>query len=174
MCMANSEAEEGGYLRHSSLHTTLHAECSKVCLPFLLPLGQGHIQGLGDNDASVHVCHSLGGLLRGGETDEPKALGAAGLVHHHLGAGDVAKLGKLLPQALVIHLILQVLHVEVDALIPVGLYHHDITNKTFHTAHPLGVSLHLLSLIATMELHHSLLLLLRSSHVERTAVDQLA
>ncbi len=106
------------YLRHASLHPTLHAEGSKVGLSFLLPLGQGHVQWLGDDDAPVHLCHGLGGFLRRGEAHKAEALGVGSFVHHDLGAGDVAKLCKLLPQAFIVHLVLEVLHVQVDSLVP--------------------------------------------------------
>merc|ERR1719472_588343 len=90
----------------------------KVSLPVLLPLGECNIEGLGNDDPSVHLCDGLGCLLGGRETNESEALAPAFFVHD-LGAGDCPVGGKLLPQPLVIDGVVQVLDVEVDALVSV-------------------------------------------------------
>ena len=56
----------------------------ELCLPLLLALVQGHVEGLGDEDAAIHLCHCLCGLLWGAEADKPKALGGSPLVTHDL------------------------------------------------------------------------------------------
>ena len=63
----------------------------ELCLPLLLALVQGHVEGLGDEDAAIHLCHCLCGLLWGAEADKPKALGGSPLVTHDLkGRGNTA------------------------------------------------------------------------------------
>lgn len=59
----------------------LHVLVGQVCLALLFALGQSHVQRLGGHDASVHLCHGFGGLLRGGEADETKAFAAAAFQH---------------------------------------------------------------------------------------------
>merc|ERR1719220_3386721 len=88
----------------------------EVSLAVLLPLGQGHVQRLGHDDAAVHLGDRLGGLLGGREADESESLGAS-LLAHDLGGGDGAVRGELLPEPLIIDGVIQVLDVQVDALV---------------------------------------------------------
>lgn len=69
--------------RHGS-HSSdaLHVLVGQVGFALLLALGESHVEGLGAHDASVHLGHGLGGLLRGREANEAEALGAALLEHH--------------------------------------------------------------------------------------------
>ena len=56
----------------------------ELCLSLLLALVQGHIERLGDKDASIHLNHSLNGLLWCAETDKAKALCGSPLIAHDL------------------------------------------------------------------------------------------
>ena len=85
-----------------------------MVLAVLFALGQGHVEGLGADDAAVHVGDGLGGLFGRAEADEAEALGAAVLAHD-LGRGDGAEGGELFAEALVVYGVVQVLDVEVDA-----------------------------------------------------------
>jgi len=51
-----------------------------VVLAVLLALRERHVEGLGADDAAVHVGDGLGGLLGRAEADEAEALGAAVLL----------------------------------------------------------------------------------------------
>merc|ERR1719400_1739861 len=90
----------------------------KVSLPVLLPLCQGNVERLGNNDPSVHLCDSLGCLLGRREANKTKAFAPAFFIHN-LGAGDCAVGSKLLPQPLIVDGVVKVLDVEVDALVSV-------------------------------------------------------
>jgi len=125
-----------------------------VSLAVLLPLGQGHVQRLGHDDAAVHLGDRLGGLLGGREADESESLGAS-LLAHDLGGGDGAVGGELLPEPLIIDGVIQVLDVQVDALVSVE-----------------PLELQLLKLL--LELGLSLGLLLGSTDVQGLARDFLA
>ena len=59
----------------------------ELSLSLLLALVQSHIEGLGDEDAAVHLCHSFSGLFWGAETDKAKALGGSPLIAHDLKEG---------------------------------------------------------------------------------------
>ena len=108
------------YLHASSTGgDTLHAQGSQVCLSLLPALGKGHVESLGDDNPPVHLCYGFGSFLRRGEADKAEASRAPSLVAHHFDTGDVAKFGKLFTQSLVVKVFLQVLHIEVDTLVPV-------------------------------------------------------
>ena len=62
----------------------MHPLGIELSLSLLLALVQSHIQGLGDEDAAVHLRHSLGGLFWGAETDKAKALRGSPLIAHDL------------------------------------------------------------------------------------------
>jgi len=137
------------HLLHPHAGHPLDVLGGQVSLPVLLPLGEGNVEGLGNDDPAVHLSHGLGGLFRGGEADEAEAL-AATLLVHDLGAGDRAVGSKLLPQPLVVDGVVKVLDVEVDALVPVQ-----------------ALKLQLLELL--LELLLPLGLLLGAAHVQRLA-----
>lgn len=61
---------------------TLHVLVGQVGFALLFALSKSNIEGFGANDSSVHLSHSLGGLLGGGEADKAEALGATLLQHH--------------------------------------------------------------------------------------------
>lgn len=63
----------------------LHVLVGQVGLTLLFALGQGHIQGLGGYNASIHFCHRFGGLLWGREADKAEAF-ASPTLHHDLRA----------------------------------------------------------------------------------------
>merc|ERR1719447_2502558 len=106
------------HLLHPHARHPLDVLRGKVSLPVLLSLGEGNIEGLCNDDPSIHLCDGLGCLLGGRETNESEALAPAFFVHD-LGAGDRPVGGKLLPQPLVIDGVVKVLDVEVDALVSV-------------------------------------------------------
>ena len=62
----------------------MHSLGIELSLSLLLALVQSDIEGLGDDDATVHLYHSLGGLFWGAETDKAKALGGSLLITHDL------------------------------------------------------------------------------------------
>merc|ERR1719411_860463 len=78
----------------------------------------GNIEGLGNDDPSVHLSDSLGRLLGRREANKTEAF-APTLFVHHLRAGDCSVRSKLLPQPLVVDGVVEVLDVEVDALVSV-------------------------------------------------------
>merc|ERR1719222_875373 len=106
------------HLLHPHASHPLDVLGSKVSLPVLLSLREGNIEGLGNDDPSVHLSDGLGGLLGRREANKTKAF-AAPLFVHHLGAGDCPVGSKLLPQSLVVDGVVEVLDVEVDALVSV-------------------------------------------------------
>lgn len=65
---------------HSS--DALHVLVGEVGFALLFALGESHVEGLGADDASVHLSHGLGGLFGGREADEAETLGATLLEHH--------------------------------------------------------------------------------------------
>ena len=100
----------GHALRHS-LHGLGHAELGaggvlslELGAADLLALGQGHVERLRVQHASVHGRDGLGCLLGRGEAHEAEALALAGGVTHDLGRGDRAVLGELGGQLVVISL----------------------------------------------------------------------
>ena len=125
----------------------------QVSLAVLLPLGQGNVQRLGHDDATVHLGDSLGGLLWRRETDESESLGSS-LLAHDLGRGDGSIWSELLSQPLIINGVVEVLDVEVDSLVPVE-------------------SLHLELLELLLQLGLSLSLLLSSANIQSLASDLL-
>jgi len=106
------------HLLHTHTCHALNILRSEVSLPVLLPLGESHIEGLGNDDTTVHFSDSFGGFLGRGETDESKAL-AATLLTHHLGGGDSTVGGELLAKTLVVDGVIQVLHIQVNTLVPI-------------------------------------------------------
>ena len=62
----------------------MHPLGIELGLSLLLALVQSHIEGFGDEDAAVHLRHSLGGLFWGAETDKAKALRGSPLIAHDL------------------------------------------------------------------------------------------
>ena len=62
----------------------MHSLGIELSLSLLLALVQSDIEGLGDDDATVHLRHSLGGLFWGAETDKAKTLGGSLLITHDL------------------------------------------------------------------------------------------
>ena len=45
---------------------------------------EGHVEGFGEDDPAVHLCHCLCSLFCSTETDETKALGSSTLISHDL------------------------------------------------------------------------------------------
>ena len=116
--------------RDTSSSGLLHADLVALSdlalklLPADLPtLGEGDVERLRANHLVVHLSDSLGGLVRGGEADETEALGGALLVTHHLGTGDGAEWLKLRTEAFVVDLVVEVLDVQVNALVLADLLH---------------------------------------------------
>merc|ERR1719438_312119 len=86
---------------------------SQVSLAVLLPLGQSHVQRLGDDDAAIHLSDGLGGLLRGREAHESESLGAT-LLAHNPGGGDGSIRSKLLSESLIVDGVIQILDIQVS------------------------------------------------------------
>jgi hypothetical protein len=86
-------------------------------------LSERNIERLGANHLVVHLSDSLGSLVGSREADESKALGSALLVTHDLAAGDAAEDLELSTELVVINIVLQVLDVQVDALVLAQLLH---------------------------------------------------
>merc|ERR1719327_385596 len=85
-------------------------------------LSETDVQRLALDDLEVHLCHRLGGLVRGTEADEAEALALALLVLHRSDRGDGAERLEELPQGGVVRVLLKVFHVQVHAvgLVPAG------------------------------------------------------
>ena len=62
----------------------VHPLSIELSLSLLFALVQSHIEGFGDEDAAVHLRHSLGGLFWGAETDKAKAPSGSPLIPHDL------------------------------------------------------------------------------------------
>ena len=62
----------------------MHPLSIELSLSLLLALVQSHIEGLGDEDAAVHLRHSFSGLFWGAETDKAKAPSGSPLIAHDL------------------------------------------------------------------------------------------
>ena len=65
----------------------MHPLSIELSLSLFLALVQSHIEGLGDEDAAIHLRHSFSGLFWGAETDKAKALGGSPLITHDLKEG---------------------------------------------------------------------------------------
>merc|ERR1719435_848660 len=75
------------HLLHAHASHALNVLGRQVSFAVLLPLSQSHVQGLGYNDATIHLGHSFSSLLGGRKTNKTKALRPP-LFTHDLGAGD--------------------------------------------------------------------------------------
>merc|ERR1719245_2303851 len=84
------------------LHTThmLNILTGQVCFTVLLPLSQSHIQGLRDDDPTIHLRYCLGSFLGGGEAHKPKSLRATFLIHN-LSRSNSSVRSKFLPKSLI-------------------------------------------------------------------------
>ena len=71
------------YLHAKSRHT-LHILLIEMCLAFILALSQRHIQRLWDQDAAIHLGHSLRCFFRWTEAHEAESLRSTAFVHHLL------------------------------------------------------------------------------------------
>jgi hypothetical protein len=89
----------------------------------LTALSERDIEGLGTNHLVVHICYSLGGLLRNGEANETEALGVILIVTHDFGAGDGSERLKLCAELFVVNVVVEILDIEVDPLILAQLLH---------------------------------------------------
>ena len=120
-----------GHLLHAELGALGHLGL-QLRLADLLALGKSDVDGLGAEHAAVHLGDSLGGLIGGREADETETLGgtldllsllSSLLIAHDLGGGDDTINGELLTELLIIDIVIQVLDVQVDALVLVELLH---------------------------------------------------
>jgi hypothetical protein len=89
----------------------------------LTALGEGDIERLGTNHLIVHLCNSLGGLLRARVADETEALRMVLIVAHDLGTGNGSERFKLGTEFFVADVVVEILDIEVDALILAQLLH---------------------------------------------------
>ena len=86
-------------------------------------LGEGDVERLGPNHLVVHLRDSLGGFLRVSVANETEALGMVLIVAHDFGAGDGSERFKLGAELFVIDVVVEILDIEVDALIFAQLLH---------------------------------------------------
>ena len=110
----------------SLLHTNLVA-LSDLALE-LLPanftaLGQRDVERFGTNHLVVHFCDGLSGLLGTRVANETEALGVIFIVTHNFGAGDGSEGLELRAKFFVVYVVVEVLDVEVNALIFAQLFH---------------------------------------------------
>jgi len=75
------------YLHAKSRHT-LHILLIEMCLAFVLALSQRDVQRLGDQNATIHLRHSLCCFFRRTEAHESEALRSTAFVHHLLTLTD--------------------------------------------------------------------------------------
>lgn len=104
----------------SLLHTDLIAlgDLAFQLLPTnLTALGERDVERLGTDHLVVHLCDGLGGLLGTGVAYETKALGMVFIVTHDFGAGDGSEWLELRAEFFVVNVVLEILDIEVDALI---------------------------------------------------------
>jgi hypothetical protein len=80
-------------------------------------LGKGDIQWLATDHLVIHFWNGLGSLVRGRETNKSKAFGCALLVTHNFAAGDGTEGFELATEFIVIHIILEILDVQVNTLV---------------------------------------------------------
>jgi hypothetical protein len=113
-------AEKAG---RGEAHRLLHAQValSNLALELLaadvLALSERDIERLSTDHLVIHLRHSLGSLIGGRIADETKALRGSLVVAHDLAAGDRAKGLELGTELLVIDVVLEILDVQVDALV---------------------------------------------------------
>lgn len=86
----------------------------------VLALGERDVEGLGADHLAVELGDGLGRLVGGGEADKAKALGDGLVVDHDLARGDLPKGLKLGLELLLRHVVVEVLNVEVHALVLEG------------------------------------------------------
>merc|ERR1719333_1730662 len=86
----------------------------------LTPLRKPNVQRLAADHLQVHLRHSLRRLLRGGEAHETEALGRALVIADNLGRRDLAEGAEVLAELLVVDALVEVLDVEVHALLRAG------------------------------------------------------
>ena len=120
-CLQNNMETHLSHLLHPHASDPLHVLAGEVRLPVLLPLGEGHVQWLGHDDAAVHLRHCLRGLFGRRETDEAESLRPS-LLRHDFGGRDSAEGTELLSQTLVVDRVVEVLDVEVDALVAIHAF----------------------------------------------------
>ena len=87
-----------------------------MSLSVFFTLREGNVERLRAEDAAVHLGHGLRGLFRRREADEAESLRSALLVHDP-GGGDGSVDGELFAQFFVVDRVIQVLDVQVDALV---------------------------------------------------------
>lgn len=116
--------------RDAGSNSLLHAELvalGNLALQLLLSnftaLSERDIEGLRTNHLVVHLCDGLGGLLGTGETNETEALGVVLFVTHDFGTGDGSKRFELCAELFVVDVVIEILDVEVNALILAQLLH---------------------------------------------------
>jgi hypothetical protein len=97
----------------------------------LAALGERDIERLGTNHLVVHLCDGLGGLLRTGVANETEALGVILVVAHDFSTGDGSERLKLGTEFFVINVVVEILDVEVDALILAQLLHLGMLVRPF-------------------------------------------
>jgi len=95
----------------------------KLLATIFTALGNGNVQRLAADHLVVHFSNSFGGFIGRREADKAETFGGTLLVAHDLAAGDGAERLELNAKLLVVHIILQVLDVEIHALVLAQLLH---------------------------------------------------
>ena len=80
-------------------------------------MSQSDVEGLGANDTSIHLSNGACGFLGGAVADKPETLAVDLVVAHDLARGDGAERSELCTELVVINAVLQILDVEIHALI---------------------------------------------------------
>jgi hypothetical protein len=106
----------GGSLLHPNL-IALGNLALKLLPANLTTLGERNVQRLASDHLVVHLSDSLGSLVGRGKTNEAKPFGNALFIAHDLAASDAAKGLEFDAKLFIVKVILQVLDVEVDALV---------------------------------------------------------
>jgi hypothetical protein len=112
----------GGSLLHPDL-VALGNLAFELLTANLATLGERNVERLVANHLVVHLGDSLGSFVRRRKADKAKALGGPLVVAHNLAASDRAEGLEFSAKLLVIHIVVQVLDVEVDALVLAHLLH---------------------------------------------------
>merc|ERR1712128_197898 len=114
----HSHLLHAAHLLHAHACHALDVLTGQVCFTVLPSLSKSHVERLGHNDATIHLCHSFGCFLGRGEAHEPKSLRATLFVHHLSGSNGSVR-GELLSKSLIINGVIQILHIQVHSLVSV-------------------------------------------------------
>jgi len=121
---AHVSVEDGGVVSHGSEQAGLLGHPHLLALgvlglkmpsAILLALSKSDIDGLGAEHLSVHLSHSLGGLILRSKADESKSLGNVSFLGN-LGRGDVSEGAEFSAESDIINGVIEVLDEQVGSL----------------------------------------------------------